>query len=342
MKRPTDIPLDKAELLGVMLESLLYGFSLLMFGATVWTLMFQRSSHRVNYKMLIVACFLLLISTTHLVIDFVRTMNGFILYRDTYPGGPIAYFADVSDWTFVAENFVFTAQTLIGDGVVLYRCYVVWQSKLVMILPALLWCATAVTGIATPYTASKVTQEKVFGGRLSQWIAAYWITALVTNLVATLMLACRIWYIDQRTTRLRGNQESRLRPILRSIIDAGAIYTFTLIVALICFLCKSDVQYVLLDLVTPIIAITYYMVIIRIGLATRAQQTTHSSRKNTSTGRNVSTALVRRTQVHITQLTESRVDHVQHTCGFTESPRTSSELPRVDIKPHGVEETEAV
>ena len=27
----------------------------------------------------------------------------------------------------------------------LYRCYVVWQSKLVMILPALLWCATAGT-----------------------------------------------------------------------------------------------------------------------------------------------------------------------------------------------------
>ena len=61
----------------------------------------------------------------------------------------------------MSKNYVFTAQTLIGDGVVvsfafveisnplsalqLYRCYAVWQSKLVMILPVLLWCATVGT-----------------------------------------------------------------------------------------------------------------------------------------------------------------------------------------------------
>ena len=90
-------------------------------------------------------------------------MEGLILYRDTYPGGPVAYFSDVSQWTFVSKNYVFTAQTLIGDGVVvssfrrdeseshplnalqLYRCYAVWQSKLIMILPVLLWCAAGGT-----------------------------------------------------------------------------------------------------------------------------------------------------------------------------------------------------
>ena len=30
-------------------------------------------------------------------------------------------------------------------GFQLYRCYVVWQSKLVMILPLLLWCAAGGT-----------------------------------------------------------------------------------------------------------------------------------------------------------------------------------------------------
>ena len=52
------------------------------------------------------------------MIDIIRIMEGLILYRDTYPGGPVAYFADVSQWTFVSKNYVFTAQTLIGDGVV--------------------------------------------------------------------------------------------------------------------------------------------------------------------------------------------------------------------------------
>jgi hypothetical protein len=51
-------------------------------------------------------------------------MEGLILYRDTYPGGPVAYFSDVSQWTFVAKNCVYTAQTLIGDGVVVSFVYV--------------------------------------------------------------------------------------------------------------------------------------------------------------------------------------------------------------------------
>jgi len=76
------IPLDKAALLSVLLEALLYGktlktnreekdierrseqgFSLLMFGGTIWTLLSQRSTRPVNRKMFIVACLLLLIST---------------------------------------------------------------------------------------------------------------------------------------------------------------------------------------------------------------------------------------------------------------------------------------
>ena len=45
-------------------------------------------------------------------------MEGLILYRDTYPGGPVAFFSNVSQWTFVAKNYLFTVQTLVGDGVI--------------------------------------------------------------------------------------------------------------------------------------------------------------------------------------------------------------------------------
>ncbi|KAF8548468.1 hypothetical protein OG21DRAFT_1423003 [Imleria badia] len=272
-----DIPLDKAELLSVLLEALLYGFSLLMFGATIWTLLFQRSIHQVNRMMFLVACALLLCSTAHLVIDIIRIMEGFIFYQDSYPGGPIAYFSEVSQWTFLAKNCVFTAQTLIGDSVVLYRCYLVWQSKLVMILPVLLWCAAGgtSTGTLSAYAASRVTQSGVFAGGLSLWITSFWATALATNLLTTLLLVCRIWYVDRKCARLWSHQKAQLKPILHILVDAGAIYSVTLLAALVCFINHSNGQYVILDMVTPIISITFYMVIIRVGLATRASHTTN-------------------------------------------------------------------
>jgi hypothetical protein len=138
------IPLDKAELLSVILEAILYGFSLLMFGGTMWTLLSQRSIQQLNRKMFAVACALLVVSTAHLVVHIIRVMFGLILYRDTFPGGPAAYFLDVSEWTWNAKNHIYVVQSLIGDGVILYRCYAVWQTVYILIVPMILWCVAGV------------------------------------------------------------------------------------------------------------------------------------------------------------------------------------------------------
>ncbi|KAI9573757.1 hypothetical protein HD554DRAFT_548895 [Boletus coccyginus] len=310
------IPLDKAELLSVLLETLLYGFSLLMFGGTIWTLLSQRSTRQVNRKMVTVACLLLLISTAHLVTHIIRVMYGLIFYRDTYTGGPVVYFSDVSRWTFYVKNQLFIAQTLMGDGVILYRCYVVWQSKLVMIFPLLLWCAAAVTGFMSGVTSQHTgtTQSGIFRGALNQWITSFWATALAANLLATILLISRIWYVNRKFTgQGASNGWSQVRPILHIIVDAGAIYSLALVVALMCFVNQSNGHYVVLDMVTPIISITFYMVIIRVGLVARAGQITHASLGNTSTmmDSNLLAERRRRTQVHITRLTEIQIDRGQ-------------------------------
>lgn len=54
----------------------------------------------------------------HLVIDIIRIVEGFIYLPAAYPGGRIRYFSEVSQWTFVTKNYVYAAQTLVGDGVV--------------------------------------------------------------------------------------------------------------------------------------------------------------------------------------------------------------------------------
>ena len=68
--------------------------------------------------------------------------------------------------------------------------------------------------------------------------------------LVTVLLAFRIWYVDRRATRIYGPRKSQLRPMLYIIVDAGVIYSLTLLVALICFLCQSDFQIVLLYMVS--------------------------------------------------------------------------------------------
>jgi hypothetical protein len=67
--------------------------------------------------------------------------------------------------------------------------------------------------------------------------------------LSPVLLVFRIWRVDRNATRLRGHQKSQLRPILQILIDAGIIYSLTLLVALTTFMSQSNGQYVILDMV---------------------------------------------------------------------------------------------
>ncbi|KIK82387.1 hypothetical protein PAXRUDRAFT_718212 [Paxillus rubicundulus Ve08.2h10] len=109
-----------------------------MFIGTMWALMQRHTNSVVSRRMTVVACSLLLLGTTHMVIDIIRIEEGPVQQRDTLPGDPAAFFSDVTQWSFVYKNMLYMLQTLAGDGVVIYRCYVVWQSFGMIIIPLIL------------------------------------------------------------------------------------------------------------------------------------------------------------------------------------------------------------
>jgi hypothetical protein len=56
-------------------------------------------------------------SLKHIIVDIIRLENGFIKYRNTFPGGPAAFFQDISQPTFFTKNIIYAFQTMLGDGV---------------------------------------------------------------------------------------------------------------------------------------------------------------------------------------------------------------------------------
>ncbi|TRM59077.1 hypothetical protein BD626DRAFT_409791 [Schizophyllum amplum] len=316
MPPASDVPLDTAGIISTVLEGVLYGLSLFMGAATVWVLKRNRKWKDVNKAMLVISFFLFAFSTTHLCIDMKRVYQGLVKYRDTYPGGPVAFFSDVSQETFVSKNGVYTAHTALGDGVVIYRCYMVWRKIWIIILPLLLWCSVLATGIGTVYTIGQVTAESgnIFASTTASWITSFYATTLSCNFVATAILAFRLWSVERGVNRSR-TARSNIWPVLMIVIDAGVLYSVTLLCALCLFASESHAQYIVLDMVTPIISISFYMVLLRVGL--KAQDNVHVSGSNAgmnsdsragmqSAGPNASYYRGKALQVHISQLTESQ------------------------------------
>ncbi|KAG2335839.1 hypothetical protein BDR05DRAFT_985300 [Suillus weaverae] len=295
----TGIPLDSACLLAVALEGIIYGFSVLLFRI-----------QDVNRPIFVIAILLLILSTAHIVVNIIRVEDGLVKYRDTYPGGPVAFFADPTQKTLLILRALYVLQTLLADGVVIYRCYVVWQSILIVILPSMLWCSVAVTGAFVVYCYSQATSNSAnffanLLGQTTQWVTAFFASTMATNLLSSGLLAYRIWTIDRNVSTVRTTKGTMI-PIVRMLVDAAVLYTVVLFIALICFVCSNNGVELVVDMIMPIISIAFYMVLIRIAINRKIRS--HPSIIGTTIGTeqgNLQPYSMQPLQVHVSQFTRS-------------------------------------
>ncbi|KAH7920719.1 hypothetical protein BV22DRAFT_780533 [Leucogyrophana mollusca] len=283
----------------------------MMFGGTVWALSYRRHKRDINRLMMSIAFLLLILSTIHIIVDIKRLVDGLVTYRDTFLGGPPAFFADLTQETFVFKNVVYGLQTLVGDGVVIYRCYAVWQSYWVLLFQGMLWSSVAVTAVGSVYNVSQATaySSDLFAKQTGQWVTAFYVSTLATNLISSGLLAYRIWTIDRHVATLRATRNTVI-PIVRVLVDSAILYSAALFAALICFVCSNNGQFVVQDMLTPIISIAFYMVLIRVGISKnlRVYASIVRSGANRQSVQDTQQHPLPPIQVHISQFTERYKD----------------------------------
>ncbi|KAI0714622.1 hypothetical protein C8Q76DRAFT_795482 [Earliella scabrosa] len=255
------------------LASVLYGISLFMSFIGLCVLLRGRRMRQINSGMLAATIALPILSTAELLVNIVRQYEGFVSIGPDLPGGPDQYFSNVSRATLIAKSCLYHMQTLIFDGVVIYRTYVVWARLDVVVLPFLAWCGLLAVCIGTNVSCATASgsarADDPFANPTGRWIAATYSMTFILNFSATGLLAWRIWTISRRTEPFtyRG---SSLRPLMRVVLESGALYSLTVLAALVLFLARSNGVYVVLDMISPIISIAFNMIVVRIGLCARA------------------------------------------------------------------------
>ncbi|KAI0354371.1 hypothetical protein OH77DRAFT_1521667 [Trametes cingulata] len=267
------LSLQAAGILSTTLEAILYGYAVFMFSLAMWIMLRNRHQRQVNYALVAAGCALMVLATAEMGVNISRVYLGFLTKGPVMEGGPEAFFALVSDPTFVAKSILYNAQTLILDAVVIYRTYIVWQSVYVIIVPVIGWCGLLAgsVGLNVALVEASTHAGDVFAVQTGRWITAVYGLTLGTNLSSTLLLAGKIWIVTRRSAQYRASDI--FSPVLRVIIESGAIYSMTITAALISFVVKSNGVYVILDIsvfaawISPIISIVFNMLIIRMRLA---------------------------------------------------------------------------
>ncbi|KAI0772231.1 hypothetical protein BC629DRAFT_1269533, partial [Irpex lacteus] len=255
----------EASLVATSVQAILYGFSVCMYIITFWIL--RRNDYKQYPKRayMIVTALLFALTTTGMAANVVRVCQGFL---DTDSASEaIAYFGNPSKATSVIQSCVFDAQSLVLDGVVIYRAWIVWGKDVrVILLPIFAWCGLLASciGINAAILTPAQGSGGIFSARIGRWITCMWSMTLITNVSATALLAYKIGKTSHVTTNWRS--PNRMSPALRVVIESGAIYSMSLVVAIVTFAIHSPGHFIVLDLICALISIVYNMIIIRVGL----------------------------------------------------------------------------
>ncbi|KIY63296.1 hypothetical protein CYLTODRAFT_403470 [Cylindrobasidium torrendii FP15055 ss-10] len=257
---PGYIPLDKAYLTAIWLETLFYGINFLLFWSYMWISRYRHRNNKVNKVILPIGILMFCFSTIHVSLGFERLLQGFIYLRDQ-PGGPAAFFSNVSIPANVAKVTIHTVNSVLGDSIVVWRCYHVWgQSWAICVVPVMLIIASAVGGFGQAVVfATATTTHTAFAHRLAIWNGMLFGLSLATNVVVTSLIAARIWYLGRE---LPFDPSFRYRRVLAMIVESGAIYSSAIIIEITLYFLNSNAFYIIYDPIAQLTAIVPTTIIV--------------------------------------------------------------------------------
>jgi hypothetical protein len=146
-------------------------------------------------------------------------------------------------------------QILLGDGVLIYRCFVIYgHSWLVIAFPSLLFLGTATCGFVVPVVEATWSGSNAKVKASYAWTDATTVLTLCTNLLTTSrfiyivlsfpvpipwlrlgLIVARLYLVSRRSASITSqtNGVSNGQPVryaMRIVIESGVIYTISTIV----------------------------------------------------------------------------------------------------------------
>ena len=92
----------------------------------------------------------------------------------------------------------------------------------------------------------------MFDPRLLHWITTFYAISFVQSFLTTTLMAYRIWSADRRSAKYRTTK-GNLLPVLRILVESAALQLIVELILLALYAANISAQYILLELVTPLV-----------------------------------------------------------------------------------------
>ncbi|KAI0322970.1 hypothetical protein OF83DRAFT_1181048 [Amylostereum chailletii] len=220
-----------------------------------------KKSH-ISMPMAFTGISLILLATARFIID---TTNVFVAFVGHDPRSErIVYLQDVKQQLFTTKHCILITALTIGDSFVSYRCWIVWGKRLyIILLPVTLTAGSFASGTYLMWSYSNLPNQTVLTEQ--KWLKPLFSLSLASNAVATSLLAYRIWDVERQSAHALDNSQARLMPIVRIVLESGAISAAYLFAYVMCLSVGSQGLELMSEMATPLTGIVFTIVIVRIA-----------------------------------------------------------------------------
>ncbi|KAF9056871.1 hypothetical protein BDP27DRAFT_1433327 [Rhodocollybia butyracea] len=222
----------------------LFGFYTLLFGLSVHFLYKGKNiPHRNLHIAWIISLFL--ITSVGGIISAATGIDDLVVIYNTLRTQDLAAFVkffNANTAETVMTGFVYTCLVLancIADSVMIHRIYLVWGSRLwIIILPALASLVLNVVGLTSDIMRTKGFSNAAIESNFDLELKGkniglgFFYANAVFNMLLTAMIAGRIWWVGRRTSATFGRSgmiNQKYKDLIAVLLECGVLYPIALI-----------------------------------------------------------------------------------------------------------------
>ncbi|RPD75645.1 hypothetical protein L226DRAFT_462167 [Lentinus tigrinus ALCF2SS1-7] len=263
---------DLAALIGFACEAVCWGTYSVLFLAAVILLVRRLPTHGVNATILAAVCLLYMCCSAHFVLEFHH-------YYSALVSTGVDGFANETK-PLIGADILISLCDLLGDFILLYRCWIVWDRRYcVIILPVL----TALAGFGCIMEVAHIvdtldrTTPVAPPALVPLGIAGYALP-LATNVMTTVFIVAKLWSIMGRAGRepVSGFYRSGRttgRTAVAIIVESGLLYLVTQLIFVVLFSMAHPAQAILAVIAVQVYGIAPTLIIIRVALGITSEHT---------------------------------------------------------------------
>ncbi|KAJ6539833.1 hypothetical protein DFH09DRAFT_1176079 [Mycena vulgaris] len=268
------LALTAVNLATLVIGTLFYGIYAVLFFISLYFLLRRYNATHTSHKsrtdnslfkstVFVSAILLFLVVTAHWTTIVYRAFMAYVTLQHATEAE--AFFNDHSQLTSRVQDSFLALSILIGDALIIHRLWVVWSSKLVLIVPIINLTALTVCSVVSANITWNGTD--IFS---NPWLELNSILTLITNIYCTAFIAWKIWTITSQSMPSEG---TNLRHFLVITVESAAFYAFWAVLFAVAYGAKSNLQSSIIETAPAVVGLVNALIHTRVGLGWSSEQT---------------------------------------------------------------------